>query len=62
MQQVQPFAPKKKYQQPKVEVIHLDCDIALVMTSSVTPPQDPSAIPGMDEYLLKIFKFGWWGL
>jgi len=59
MQQVQPFAPKKKYQQPKVEVIHLDCDIALVMMSSITPPQDPSSIPGMNEYQQKIFKFGW---
>ncbi len=59
MQQVQPFAPKKKYQQPKVEVIHLDCDIALVMMSSTSPIGDPSAIPGMDEYLQKIFRFGW---
>jgi hypothetical protein len=59
MKQIQTFVQKKKYQQPKVEVIHLDCDIALVMTSSIEPPLDPSAIPGMNEYLQKIFKFGW---
>jgi hypothetical protein len=59
MQQAQPFVQKKKYQQPKVEVIHLDCDIALVMMSSIEPPLEPSAIPGMNEYLQKIFKFGW---
>lgn len=59
MKQTQPFVQKKKYQQPKVEVIHLDCDIALVMMSSVTPPQDPPAIPGMTEYMQKIFRFRW---
>lgn len=59
MKQAQPFVQKKKYQQPKVEVIHLDVDIALVMTSSTQPPGDPSQIPGMNEYLLKIFKFRW---
>jgi hypothetical protein len=30
------------------------------MMSSVTPPQDPSSIPGMNEYMQKIFKFKWW--
>ena len=59
MKQAQPFVQKKKYQQPKVEVIHLDVDIALVMMSSTSPIGDPSAIPGMNEYLQKIFKFGW---
>ena len=59
MKQVQTFVQKKKYQQPKLEAVHLDVDIALVMMSSVTPPQDPSAIPGMNEYLLKIFRFRW---
>jgi hypothetical protein len=59
MQQVQPFAPKKKYQQPKMEVVSLDNDIALVMMSSTQPPIDPSGIPGMTEYMQKIFRFNW---
>jgi hypothetical protein len=59
MKQVQPFAPKKKYQQPKMEVVRLDHDIALAMMSSNDPPIDPSQIPGMTEYVQKIFKFNW---
>ena len=59
MKQVQTFVHKKKYQQPKVEAVHLDVDIALVMMSSIDPPIDPSSIPGMDEYMQKIFKFRW---
>jgi hypothetical protein len=33
-----------------------------VMMSSTQPPGDPSQIPGMNEYLQKIFRFGWWSL
>lgn len=59
MKQVQTFVHKKKYQQPKVEAVHLDVDIALVMMSSTQPPLDPSQIPGMNEYMQKIFRFRW---
>lgn len=58
MTQVHPFTPKKMYHQPKLEVIHLDRDISLVMSSN--PPLDPPpAMPGTTGYLQKIFKFRW---
>ena len=49
---------KRTYKSPVIERVVLDHEISMVM-SSATPPTEPYQIPGMTEYLQKIFKFGW---
>jgi hypothetical protein len=49
---------KRTYKSPVIERVVLDHEISMVM-SSATPPTEPFAIPGMDEYLQKMFKFRW---
>ena len=49
---------KRTYKSPVIESVVLDHEISMVMSSAV-PPTEPYQIPGMNEYVQKIFKFGW---